>query len=260
MLEIKNLEYGYDYDHKIINDLSLTLKPQSFNSILGSNGSGKSTLCKLIARVIDSDSGQILLNNEPISARDVAIVFQNPTDQFVRPFVYNDLAFGLENINMPVPEIHSTIERYAQEFEIAHLLDRSVSSLSGGEKQRVAIISNIMLSPKVLIMDEATDMLDPITRSNLLQKVRNHAIENEMILIYITHDMDLAFSTDNIVIINEGQVAATGTPLAIFNNEQLVTANRLKVPYTVRLMKAICGEYCYTDLNSFKEMYELKTQ
>lgn len=258
MLEIKNLEYGYDYEHKIINNLSLTLKPTSFNSILGSNGSGKSTLCKLIAQVIDSDSGQILLNNEPIKARDVAIVFQNPTDQFVRPFVYNDLAFGLENLNMPVSEINATIKSYSEEFEITHLLDRSVNSLSGGEKQRIAIVSNIMLSPKVLIMDEATDMLDPITRAALLKKVRNHAIANQMILIYITHDMDLAFSTDNIVIINNGQVDATGTPLSIFNNEQLVKANRLKVPYTVNLMKAICGEYCYTDINSFKEMYELK--
>lgn len=260
MLEIKNLEYGYDYDQKIINNLSLEFKPLSYNSILGSNGCGKSTLCKLIAQVIEADSGEILLNNQPIQSRDVAIVFQNPTDQFVRPKVYNDLAFGLENLNIPVSEIHEIITEYASEFNISHLLERSVSSLSGGEKQRIAIISNIMLSPKVLIMDEATDMLDPITRADLLQKVRNHAIANQMILIYITHDMELAFSTDNIVILSEGSVMATGTPLAIFNNEQLVKENRLTVPYNVKLMKAVCGEYCHTDLSSFKEMYELKTR
>lgn len=259
MLEIKNLNYGYDYDQKVIDDLSLTLKANSFNSILGSNGSGKSTLCKLIAGVVRADSGEITLNGEEIKARDVAIVFQNPIDQFVRPTVYDDLAFGLENINMDVELIHKTINDYATEFNIRHLLDRSVGNLSGGEKQRVAIISNIMLNPKVLIMDEATDMLDPITRIDLIEKLKTHAKAQNMILMYITHDMDLAFSTDNLVILKNGDVIATGSPLSIFNNKQLVEENRLSVPYNVELMKKVCGEYCYTNLLTFKENYELNT-
>lgn len=259
MLEIKNLEYGYDFETKIINGLNLTLKSNSYNCILGSNGSGKSTLCKLIANVIEADSGEILLDGKPIKANDVAIVFQNPMDQFVRPTVYDDLAFGLENLNMAVEEIHQKIDLFATKFNIRHLLDRAVNNLSGGEKQRIAIISNIMLNPKVLIMDEATDMLDPITRIDLLNKLRAHANEQGMILIYITHDMDLAFSTDNIVIVNNGQVEITGTPLAIFNNQEVVAQNRLSVPYSVELMKKVCGEYCYTDLVTFKENYELNT-
>lgn len=259
MLEIKNLEYGYDFETKIINGLNLTLKSNSYNCILGSNGSGKSTLCKLIANVIEADSGEILIDGKPIEANDVAIVFQNPMDQFVRPTVYDDLAFGLENLNMPVDQIHQKIDLFATKFNIRHLLDRAVDNLSGGEKQRIAIISNIMLNPKVLIMDEATDMLDPVTRIDLLNKLRAHASEQGMILIYITHDMDLAFSTDNIVIVNNGQVEITGTPLAIFNNQVVVDQNRLSVPYSVELMKKVCGEYCYTDLVTFKESYELNT-
>lgn len=259
MLEIKNLEYGYDYEQKVISNLSMELKANSYNCLLGSNGSGKSTLCKLIAHVVSADSGEILLDGEPIKPKDVAIVFQNPMDQFVRPTVYDDLAFGLENLNMKVADIHEKINQFAELFNIKHLLDRAVTNLSGGEKQRVAIISNIMLNPKVLIMDEATDMLDPITRIDLLDKIRAHAAANQMILIYITHDMDLAFSTDNIVIMNNGQVVASGTPLAIFNNRQVVRENRLRVPYSVELMKKICGEYCYTNLVTFKESYELNT-
>lgn len=257
MLEIKNLEYGYEHEQTIINNLSLTLKPKSFNSILGSNGSGKSTLCKLIAHIIKPDNGQILLDGEPITDRQVAIVFQNPSEQFVRPNVYNDLAFGLENLNMSIEDIKKEIEGAAYEFGISHLLDRNVHSLSGGEMQRVAIVSSILLKPKVLIMDEATDMLDPITRSRLLNKITLFADEHDIILIYITHDMELAFSTDNIVILKDGQVTHSATPLATFNNEQVVSENRLKVPYNVELMKAICGEYCYTNLDSFKETYEI---
>ncbi len=236
---------------------SLKLKSNSFNSILGSNGSGKSTLCKLIACIFKPDSGEILLDGKPITDRDVAIVFQNPQDQFVRPIVYNDLAFGLENLNVDVQEIDCQIHTIAKDFNIEHLLDRNVNSLSGGEMQRVAIASAILLQPKVLILDEATDMLDPITRSRLLSKLSDYAKERSVIIIYITHDMELAFHTDNLVIMKNGCVEFTGTPLATFNNQQVVDDNRLLVPYSVALMKKVCGDYCYTNLDSFKETYEI---
>lgn len=260
MLEIRNLSYGYEYDKLIIRDLSLTLKPGSFNSILGSNGSGKSTLVKLVAHILKPDSGSILLDSVPITDRDVAIVFQNPADQFVRPIVYNDLAFGLENLNIPPTEIKRQIDEIAKAFGIGHLLERNVHSLSGGEMQRVAIVSSVLLRPRVLIMDEATDMLDPITRSRLLTQLTKFAKSNNIILIYITHDMELAFATDNIVIIKDGGVSFTGTPLATFNNQQVVAENRLSVPYNVRLMKEVCGDYCYTNLDSFKETYEIEVK
>lgn len=257
MLEIKNLKYGYEVDKDIINSLNVQLKPKSFNSILGSNGSGKTTLVKLMAGILKADSGEVLLDGKELEDKDVAIVFQNPQDQFVRPIVYNDLAFGLENLNMSVEDINKKIKEAAKYFEIEHLLDRSVHSLSGGEMQRVAIVSNVLLSPKVLIMDEATDMLDPITRHRLLAALTKLANQKNMILIYITHDMELAFSTDNIVIMKAGQVIHSATPLATFNNTQIVEENRLVVPYNVQLMKKICGEYCYTNLQSFKDMYEI---
>ncbi len=257
MLEIRDLKYGYDYEKVIIDIEQLEIKKSSFNCILGSNGSGKSTLCMLIANVLEKDQGTITLDGEKLGGKDVSIVFQNPMDQFVRPTVYDDLAFGLENMNMPVAKIKELITEYADKFNISHLLDRSINNLSGGEKQRVAIISNIMLKPKVLIMDEATDMLDPITRIEMIRLIKEFVIEHQMIIIYITHDMDLAFSTNNLIIIKDGKVDSVGTPLTIFNNDDIVARNRLLVPYSVRLMKRICGEYCYTDIVSFKEMYEI---
>lgn len=260
MLEIRNLKYGYEVGTYVINDLNLSLKPKSFNSILGCNGSGKSTLVKLMAGILRADSGEILLAGSKLESVDVAIVFQNPQDQFVRPIVYNDLAFGLENLNIAPETIKDEINQFARCFEIEHLLDRGVHSLSGGEMQRVAIVSNILLRPKVLIMDEATDMLDPITRHNLLTKLTEFASDNDMILIYITHDMELAFSTENIIIIKNGGVVHSASPLATFNNRQVVVENRLSIPYTVELMKQVCGEYCYTNIQSFKEMYEIKTR
>ncbi len=257
MLQINNLTYGYSDNDLIINNLSLNFKAGSINCILGSNGSGKSTLCKLIANICVPDNGNILLNDQKLNAHDVSLVFQNPIDQFVRPIVYDDIAFGLENKNINITEIKEMITSYAKEFEIEHLLQKNINSLSGGEKQKVAIVSNLILKPKILIMDEATEMLDPITRISLLKKIKSFVKKQNIILIYITHDMELAFSTEKIIVLNNGRVLKTGGPLEIFNDNDIVEKNRLTVPYSLELMNEVGGQYCYTDIVSFKDNYEL---
>lgn len=258
MLEIKNLNYGYDEQSTVINGLSVSIESGKLYAIVGSNGSGKSTLCKVIAGVLKKSSGEITLDGKELANSDVAIVFQNPTDQFVRPTVYDDLAFGLENASIPIDEIQSMIYDIANKFNIKSLLDRSVNSLSGGERQRVAIIGNLLLNPKVLILDEATDMLDPITRHDLLVQIEKFAIENNTILIYITHDMELAAALDQIIIVDNGQVIAQEKPDNIFNNEELVVSSRLIRPFSIELGMQLTGSYKYINKYQLREDYEIK--
>ncbi len=259
MLKISKLNAGYEQDKQIINDLNLEVEAKTFNAIVGKNGSGKSTLCKLIACVIPADSGEISLNGQKVTNLDVAIVFQNPTDQFVRPNVYQDLAFGLENLNTSLEQIDIQIKQMAEVFGVSHLLDRSVNSLSGGEKQRIAIISNLLLAPKILILDEATDMLDPITRHNLLININDFAKKNNIIVMYITHDMNLAASLERMIVIEEGQVVANDYPANIFANPQIMKTSRLRAPYGSLLNERLSGSYQMLESSEFGEKYELKT-
>lgn len=258
MLKIENLTYSYDRN-PIIAELNLEIKVNSSNALLGANGSGKSTLGKILAGIIRPDSGKITIDNQPLDENSVAIVFQNPDQQFVRPRVYDDIAFGLENKNMPIIDIESEITAIAKLFEIDHLLRRNVSSLSGGEKQRVAIVSSLILNHRLLILDEATDMLDPITRDMTIKRIIAYSHEHNITLIFITHDMELAFSIENLIIISEGKIVANSHPNSIFHNQQLVIENRLQVPDSVQIIEEVSGEFCFIGVEDFKEKYEFKS-
>lgn len=260
MLEIKGLKYGYDLDKPVIKNLDLKVEANSCNALLGQNGSGKSTLGKILAQIVRPEAGEITLNGKPLTTNSIAIVFQNPDHQFVRPGVFDDLAFGLENINLPIDEIALKINEIAKYFEITHLLERNINDLSGGEKQRVAIVSSLLLNHDVLILDEATDMLDPTTRDMTLKKLFTYCAEQQITLIFITHDMELAFAMDNIILMAEGTVIANAAPNVIFHNRKLVEENRLTIPFSVKIIEEICGDFCFVDLVDFKEQYEFKNK
>ena len=164
---VKNLSYSYSADSKAVDDLSLQIEQGSFTSIIGHNGSGKSTLAKLIIGLLKANNGEIFIDGVRLEEKSIneirkkiAIVFQNPDNQFIGSTVEDDVAFGLENRQVPTEEMPGIIQKYASMVGMEDYLKKEPTSLSGGQKQRVAIAGALALSPEILILDEATAMID----------------------------------------------------------------------------------------------------
>ncbi len=235
-LEIKNLTFKYK-DQEIIKDLSLKIINKNFCSIIGQNQSGKSTLGKLIACLEKADSGSILLNNLEIKQEDVAIVFQNPQDQIVHFKVIDELAFVLENKNINKDDILKEINYYADLFKIKHLLNSFTFELSGGELQKIEIISSLFQKPRLLILDEATEMLDEAIKLDVINILKDYAHTKDCLILLITHDMNIAIESEHTILIDDGKVKAEGNYIQIFKQEKLLTDMKLEVPYIMRISK-----------------------
>ncbi len=195
MLKVSNLNVK-----DILKDINISFEAGEITSIIGSNGSGKTTLVRAIASLIEF-TGDINLKTN-----DISLVFQNPDVQFVKNIVEDDLAFGLENIKTSKKEMKEKIYSYSKEFNIEHLLKRNISSLSGGEKQKVALISNLILDPKVLILDEAFEMLDARSKVEMMVFIKKIVKKRKIICINITHDNRIINFSDTIVGINSGEI------------------------------------------------------
>ncbi len=195
MLKVSNLNVK-----NILNDVNINFNKKEITSIVGKNGSGKTTLVKAICSLIEFQ-GEINVKDKEIS-----LIFQNPDIQFVKNIVEDDIAFGLENINTPKDKMINQINEYANKFGISDLLKRNISSLSGGEKQKIALVSNLILKPKVLILDEAFEMLDARSKLKAMSFVKKIVKEENIICINITHDNDILNFSDRIVGIKDKQI------------------------------------------------------
>ncbi len=195
MLKVSNLSVK-----NILNNINLSFEEGEITSIIGKNGSGKTTIVKSICSLIEF-KGNINLNT-----KDISMVFQNPDIQFVKNIVEDDLAFGLENINLSKKEMQEKIKSFSKDFDISHLLNRSVSSLSGGEKQKIALISNLILDPKVLILDEAFEMLDARSKVKMMKFIKEIVKKKKIICINITHDNKILNFSDRVIAIKKGKV------------------------------------------------------
>lgn len=258
MLEIKNLNFSYNDSQKVIKNLSLNISSNSLNAIIGKNGSGKSTLSLILAGILYPDSGEVNLEGNTLNPNDVSVVFQNPLEQFVRPNVYSDLAFGLENKNIKVKDIHEQIYNIARTFDALELVNRDISGLSGGELQIVALLGALLMKPKILILDEAIDMIDPEKKHFILTELKLFAKTYDIIIVYITHDMELTLEMDNVIVLKEGVLYENGDPISIFNDKKLVEENNLEIPDSIQLIKQIEGEYQKINLEDFGDKYEPK--
>ena len=230
IIEVHNLKYKYDNDAEeyILNDVTFHVKQGEWLSIVGHNGSGKSTTIRLIDGLLEAESGEIFILGDQLTPenvwekrRHIGMVFQNPDNQFVGATVEDDVAFGLENQGMD----HETmVERVNEALEIVGMQDfknREPARLSGGQKQRVAIAGIVALRPDIIILDEATSMLDPEGRLDLIQTVKRIKDENQMTVISITHDLDEVALSDRVLVMKEGQVESTATPRELFSREDL---------------------------------------
>ncbi|MGB9695249.1 MAG: ATP-binding cassette domain-containing protein [Caldisericaceae bacterium] len=230
MLAFKNVHFAYEENKWVLNDVSFEVREGEFVSIIGCNGSGKSTIARLSSGLLVSQKGEVAVcgksfNNvsERSEARaKVGIVFQNPDNQFIGMTVEEDMAFGLENYNVNRLEAHRRIEEISSALKITNYLSFAPSLLSGGEKQKVAIASALVLYPKYLVLDEITSLLDPQSRADIINLVKLIANERNIALIYITHKPEETLTSDKVLVLYNGRVLISGEPMDVFKNVPLL--------------------------------------
>ncbi|HEM3231104.1 energy-coupling factor ABC transporter ATP-binding protein [Streptococcus suis] len=247
IIEVKNLKYKYNQEDEqyTLNDVSFHVKQGEWLSIIGHNGSGKSTTVRLIDGLLEAESGDIYIDGDALTIDNVwdkrhliGMVFQNPDNQFVGATVEDDVAFGLENQGIPLEEMRSRVDEALELVGMADFKTREPARLSGGQKQRVAIAGVVALCPKIIILDEATSMLDPEGRLDLIKIVREIKERHGMTVISITHDLDEVALSDRVIVMKNGQVESISTPNELFMREDLVDLD-LDRPFTTELASSL---------------------
>ena len=244
VISIKNIHFNYqDQDtREALSDVSLDVYEGEWLAIIGHNGSGKSTLAKMMNGLLEASSGEIyidgqLLTEETVyeARRKVGMVFQNPDNQFVGTTVEDDIAFGLENIGMPRDEMVRKINTSLEMVRMTKFKEKEPARLSGGQKQRVAIAGMIALAPKVVILDEATSMLDPQGRFEVISTIQQLHKDKGITVISITHDLDEAAQADRVLLMEGGKVNRIGKPSEIFEMGTALVDKGLDVPFSEKL-------------------------
>lgn len=247
IIEVKNLKYKYDQEDEkyTLNDVSFHVKQGEWLSIIGHNGSGKSTTVRLIDGLLEAESGDIYISGDKLTAdnvwekrRLIGMVFQNPDNQFVGATVEDDVAFGLENQGVPLEEMRVRVQEALELVGMASFKKREPARLSGGQKQRVAIAGIVALRPNIVILDEATSMLDPEGRLELIRIVKEIKDEHNMTVISITHDLDEVALSDRVIVMKNGQIESTSTPAELFMRDDLIELD-LEQPFTAKLAEEL---------------------
>ena len=247
VISIKNIHFNYqDQDtREALSDVSLDVYEGEWLAIIGHNGSGKSTLAKMMNGLLEASSGEIYIDGQLLTEdtvyearRKVGMVFQNPDNQFVGTTVEDDIAFGLENIGMPRDEMVRKINTSLEMVRMTKFKEKEPARLSGGQKQRVAIAGMIALAPKVVILDEATSMLDPQGRFEVISTIQQLHKEKGITVISITHNLDEAAQANRVLLMEGGKVNRIGTPSEIFEMGTALVDKGLDVPFSEKL-KAI---------------------
>ena len=247
VISIKNIHFNYQNQdtREALSDVSLDVYEGEWLAIIGHNGSGKSTLAKMMNGLLEASSGEIYIDGQLLTEktvyearRKVGMVFQNPDNQFVGTTVEDDIAFGLENIGMPRDEMIQKINASLEMVRMTKFKEKEPVRLSGGQKQRVAIAGMIALAPKVVILDEATSMLDPQGRFEVISTIQQLHRDKGITVISITHDLDEAAQADRVLLMEGGKVNRIGKPSEIFEMGTALVDKGLDVPFSEKL-KAI---------------------
>ncbi|WP_429971064.1 energy-coupling factor transporter ATPase [Fructilactobacillus sp. Tb1] len=246
IIEIKNLTYHYQGRNQAsLKNVDLTINQEDWVSLIGSNGSGKSTLAKLIVGLLEDESnsikvfGQIMNEANGNQLRDqIGMVFQNPENQFVSATVLDDVAFALENQGMARAEMQKRVEEALAAVEMTGFANQTPSQLSGGQMQRVALAGVIAQRPQLVILDEATSMLDPMTRAQVLKVVQKLHDQGTTVLA-ITHDINETLWSDQIVLLDQGEVKAQAKPSDMYVQSELLKTCGLTTPLTYQIQEAL---------------------
>ena len=250
IIKVNNVSFEYvteESTFKAIDNLSLDVKEGEFVVIIGHNGSGKSTLSKNLNAILTPTSGEIYINdlntNQEENLWDIrqtaGMVFQNPDNQIVATIVEEDVAFGPENLGIEPSEIRTRVKESLKSVGMYELRDRQPHLLSGGQKQRVAIAGIIAMKPKCIIFDEATAMLDPSGRKEVMNTIKTLNKEENITVLHITHFMEEAVDADRIIVMEKGKKVLEGTPREVFTKVDELKRIGLDVPYMTELSKEL---------------------
>ena len=248
IIEMKDLTFRYQEEDQTpaLNKVSLNINQGEWIAIIGHNGSGKSTLAKTINGLLLPESGSIKVNGQEINEkniwevrRNVGMVFQNPDNQFVGSTVEDDVAFGLENQGVPREEMLVRVRESLEQVRMAEFMRKEPSRLSGGQKQRVDIAGIVAVRRNVIILDEATSMLDPEGRLEVIATVKKIKEENNLTVLSITHDIDEAANANRIFVMKKGELIQEGTPEEIFSQGEKLIELGLDLPFPERLKSAL---------------------
>lgn len=236
-IKFDNVSFSYNDGAKVVDGLSLEVEKGEFVAVVGRNGSGKSTAAKLINGLLMPDEGKVYVNGIDTSATNdifavrstVGMVFQNPDNQMVATIVEDDVAFGPENLGVEREEIGRRIDFALGVTGVEKFRDKPSAELSGGQKQRVAIAGVLAVKPQILILDEATSMLDPLGRKEVNEVIRK-LNKDGMTVVTVTHYMEEAVDADRVIVFDGGKVAFSGTPKEVFSREKDLEACGLCLP------------------------------
>ena len=247
VIDVKNLSFRYkeSQEYYDVKDITFHVKRGEWLSIVGHNGSGKSTTVRLIDGLLEAESGEIVIDGQRLTEenvwnirRQIGMVFQNPDNQFVGATVEDDVAFGLENQGLSRQEMKKRVE---EALDLVGMLDfkkREPARLSGGQKQRVAIAGVVALRPAILILDEATSMLDPEGRRELIETVKEIRKDYDMTVISITHDLEEVAMSDRVLVMKKGEIESTSSPRELFSRNDLDQIG-LDDPFANQLKKSL---------------------
>ncbi|WP_173218761.1 MULTISPECIES: energy-coupling factor ABC transporter ATP-binding protein [unclassified Streptococcus] len=230
IIDVKNLSFRYkeSQEYYDVKDITFHVKRGEWLSIVGHNGSGKSTTVRLIDGLLEAESGEIVIDGQRLTEenvwkirRQIGMVFQNPDNQFVGATVEDDVAFGLENQGLSRQEMKKRVEEALALVGMLDFKKREPARLSGGQKQRVAIAGVVALRPAILILDEATSMLDPEGRRELIETVQGIRKDYDMTVISITHDLEEVAMSDRVLVMKKGEIESTSSPRELFSRNDL---------------------------------------
>lgn len=273
IVTVEHLSFTYK-DSKVpaVNDISFSIPRGSWTTLVGHNGSGKSTIARLLDGILlPNDNPNTLINVDGIELTEktmwvirdrVGIVFQNPDNQFVGATVEDDVAFGLENRQVPRSKMQTIVHDVLEQVDMLSFQKSEPQYLSGGQKQRVAIAGILAIGPKLIILDESTSMLDPAGKTKILSLIRDLQNKNGLTIFSITHDINEAVQADQMLVLDKGKLLASGSPKEIFENETLIKSAGLALPLFYKVKNGLIkkGIHIPREINSEEKLVKYLCQ
>lgn len=245
-LEVCDVSFSYDQENLILKNINFSVYENEYVCIIGHNGSGKSTVSKVLTGLLKPQKGCLKIFDEEINylnvqylRNNVGIIFQNPDSQFIGLTARDDIAFGLENKKVKPSEMNKIIENAASIVDVSNLLEKDSTSLSGGQKQKVAIASVLAINPKIIIFDESTSMLDPKGKKELKEIIVDLKNKAKKTIVSITHDMDEVLNADRVIVFKNGEVIKQGIPEEIFSDKDFLEQSALDFPFILKLSQTL---------------------
>ena len=239
-LEIKNLQFNYP-EKEVFHNLSLTIEKGSFVTLIGNNKSGKTTLIKLICGLLDGkksiSAGYAYVNNQRIhdNSRFFGVVFSDVEGKFLFNNVYKEMAFPLENLNIPVDKIENKIIELAKEFGITEILDKKIEDLTNSEKQELLIAISLLHDPKILLLDNAFSMMNKKTKEKIISILKHRVKKDQLTVILTTMNLEDILDSNYTYVLNQGNIVMEGVPLNILKEEKLLSQVGLELPFMIDL-------------------------